>query len=91
MSESQVAESVDNLAEAVVALAVTGQTNRVLGRWAEDNDMAVSVAIAYREKYVTGVTDSGKQVMQNALIVLASALQITESELMRIALDEPKD
>jgi len=69
----------------IVTLAVTSQNNDTLAKWLELNDIVVSIALAYRENMIIGLTKSGEAMLRDSISNLASALEITSDELIDLA------
>jgi len=89
MSESNTSTgNFEQIVSATILLATLTEKIPAIGKWYRSHDLAISLAVGYRQGHLDNLTDKGKSLLLEAFVVLANALEQTPEDLIELALSE---
>jgi len=78
----------EQIVSATVLLATLSEKIPAIGKWYRSHDLAISLAVGYRQGHLDNLTEKGKSLLLEAFVVLANALGQTPDQLIDLALSE---
>lgn len=79
-------DNFEQLVSATILLVTLNNKIPAIAKWYRSHDLAISLAVGYRQGHLDNLTDKGKALLREAFFVLANALEQTPEELIDLAL-----
>ena len=78
----------DQIVKSTVVLFGSQNDNGLIAKWATAHEYACTLAVAYEDGLVSGITDKGEALIRQAFGVLANLLEKSDYELFEMIFTE---